>query len=104
MASLGSILIADDEDTFRQSTAYLLQQRGYKCDCAADGPEALRLFQSNHYDLLVADIHMPGNQDLGLIRRAQQVTGGMPVILVTGYPCLETATRSNSTSSPCLSH
>lgn len=94
MTALGSILIADDEDTFRQSTAYLFRQRGYQCDCAADGQEALGLFAENHYDLLVADIHMPGNDDLGLIRRAQATTGGVPVILVTGYPCLETATRS----------
>lgn len=94
MASLGSILIADDEDTFRQSTAYLLQQRGYRCDSAADGHEALELFRQNHYDLLIADIHMPGNDDLGLVRRAQQVVGGTPAILVTGYPSLETATRS----------
>lgn len=94
MATLGSILIADDEDTFRQSTAYLLEQRGYLCDCAADGHEALGMFRKNHYDLLVADIHMPGNDDLGLIRRAQEMTGGMPVILVTGYPSVETATRS----------
>jgi len=94
MKTLGSILIADDEDTFRQSTAYLLEQRGYRCDCAADGRAALELFQQNHYDLLLADIHMPGNKDLGLIRRAQQVTGGMPVILVTGYPSVETATSS----------
>jgi DNA-binding NtrC family response regulator len=94
MTALGSILIADDEDTFRQSTAYLLQQRGYQCDCAADGQEALGLFRENQYDLLVADIHMPGNDDLGLIRQAQEVTGGVPAILVTGYPCVETATRS----------
>ena len=94
MASFGSILIADDEDTFRQATAYLLQKRGYACDCASDGHEALSLFRHNHYDLLVADIHMPGNEDLGLIRRAQQVTGGTPAILVTGYPSVETATKS----------
>ena len=44
--------------------------------------------------MLVADIHMPGNDDLGLIRRAQEISGGVPAILVTGYPCVETATRS----------
>ncbi len=94
MSSLGTILLADDEDTFRQSTAYLLRERGYACDCAADGREALRLFAENDYDLLVADIKMPGNDDLNLIRRAQEVTGGIPVILATGYPSVETATRS----------
>jgi DNA-binding response OmpR family regulator len=94
MSSLGAILIADDEETFRQSTAYLLRERGYTCDCAADGEEALRLFAENDYDLLVADIKMPGNDDLSLIRRAQEVTGGIPVILATGYPSVETATRS----------
>ncbi len=94
MTQLGSILIADDEDTFRQSTAYLLQERGYRCDCAADGTEALRLVREKDYDLLVADIKMPGNDDLNLVRRAQELTGGTPVILVTGYPSIDTATRS----------
>ncbi len=94
MSSIGSILMADDEDTFRQSTAYLLRQRGYSCDCASDGAEALRLIRQNDYDLLVSDIKMPGNDDLSLIRKAQELTGGLPVILVTGFPCVETATRS----------
>ena len=54
MQSIGNILIADDEDTFRRSTAYLLQEQGYACDCASDGAEALQLFHRNSYDLLVA--------------------------------------------------
>jgi len=94
MAVLGSILIADDEETYRNSTVYLLQQRGFACDGAADGEKALRLMRENRYDLLIADIRMPGNDDLELIHSAQEVTGGIPVILVTGYPSVETAARS----------
>ncbi len=94
MEHLGTILIADDEETFRQSTAYLLRQRGYRCDSAADGFEALDMLHAGGYDLLVADIKMPGNDDLGLVQKVQETTGGLPVILVTGYPSVETATLS----------
>jgi len=36
MADLGRILVADDEETFRNSMADLLRWRGYQCDCASD--------------------------------------------------------------------
>lgn len=94
MEHLGAILIADDEETFREATAYLLRQQGYRCDSAADGFEALDMLQAGGYDLLVADIKMPGNDDLGLVQKVQEVTGGLPVILATGHPSVETATRS----------
>jgi len=92
--ALGNILLADDEETFRLSTAYLLREKGFGCDCAADGHEALRLLRENEYDLLVADIKMPGNDDLQLVRQMQTRADGVPVILVTGYPSVETATES----------
>lgn len=94
MASAGSILIADDEETFRNAAAYHLEQNGYGCDCAADAAQAIKMLQANHYDLLISDIKMPGNSDLKLVREVQQHAEGIPVILVTGYPSVETAVDS----------
>lgn len=94
MAGFGSILIADDEDTFLQSTARLLRREGYDCDCAADANEAIEMLSVRRYDLLVSDIRMPGNPDMRLLREVQRNAEGMPVILVTGHPSVGTAIES----------
>ena len=94
MADLGRILIADDEETFRDSIADLLRRREYQCDCAPDAIVAAELLRSADYDLLIADIKMQGNFELEFIRELPQIAEGMPVILVTGYPSLRSAIES----------
>src|SRR4030042_1592190 len=94
MGDLGRILIADDEETFRNSIADLLRRGGYQCDCAPDAIVAAELLRSADYDLLIADIKMEGNFELEFIRELPQIAEGMPVILVTGYPSLRSAIES----------
>jgi len=88
------ILIADDDQTFCKSTAELLRQHGYQCDCAADAAEAAAMLRKNEFDLLISDIKMPGNPKLELIGGLADIAEGLPVILVTGYPLLESAIQS----------
>ncbi len=94
MVGARSILIADDEETFLRSTARLLIREGYKCDCASDGEEAIEKLRTGWYDLLIADIKMPGNPDLALVQQAQRIAHGIPIILVTGYPSVDSAVSS----------
>ena len=94
MAELGRILIADDEETFLYSTADLLRKEGYQCDCAPDAVAAAERLRADEYDLLIADIKMPGNAELEFVRDVPQMAEGLPVILVTGYPSLGSAIQS----------
>jgi DNA-binding NtrC family response regulator len=94
VAELGRILIADDEETFLQSTADLLRREGYSCACALDGATATDMLRASDYDLLIADIRMAGNQELELIRDLPTFIKGLPVIVVTGYPSLRSAIDS----------
>ncbi len=91
MVIANSILIADDENAFLESTAELLRRDGYQCDCAADADKAVEMLKTNRYDLIISDIKMPGNTDLRLVRETQNHAAGVPVILVTAYPSAETA-------------
>ena len=50
--------------------------------------------QQGEFDALIADIHMPGNASLELIENVPQLADGLPVILLTGRPTVETAARS----------
>jgi len=90
----GSILIADDEETFRVSTCRLLQRQGFDCLGAGDADEAVGRLRRRRFDLLVADIRMPHNPDLRLVRRSNELDPHMSVVLVTGYPSMDTAIRS----------
>jgi DNA-binding response OmpR family regulator len=90
----GRILIADDEPTFLDSTADLLRREGYVCDTAASGERALELVVDEQFDLLITDLEMPGNSDLALVRRVAQVRGGLPVIILTGFPSVRSAVAS----------
>lgn len=93
MAEAPRVLLADDEETFRLSTARLLEQEGYRCDCAQDSQEAGRLLTSQH-DALISDIRMPGNMQFEFLRDVRTRFPSLPIVLVTGYPSVQTAVES----------
>ena len=94
MNSRGRILVADDEDTFLQTTADLLRREGYTVGTAADAPAALAAVREGSYDLVISDLEMPGNDDLRLVRDLAVEAGGLPVIILTGFPSTESAIAS----------
>ncbi|MEP7346485.1 MAG: response regulator [Gemmatimonadaceae bacterium] len=88
---VGRILLADDEPTFASSTAELLRLEGYACDTVSNGAEALERVRRESFDLLITDLEMPGNTDLSLVRQIAAESGGLPVIVITGYPSVRSA-------------
>ena len=94
MSALARILIADDDPDYLHVISDYLSLRGYDCKCVPDGDTATEELLEHDYDLLIADIEMPGNPDLDLIHRATELHPRTPIILVTGYPCIETAATS----------
>ncbi len=90
----GTILLADDEETFRESTSRLLQREGFECYGASDTDQAIACLRQRQFDLLLADIRMPRNPELRVVREAHDIDRQMAIILITGYPSMETAIRS----------
>ena len=93
-AGRGRILFADDDPIFRSSLSTHLNRRGFECDCTASASEALERLRATEFDALVADIQMPGNHDLQLINEILRMAPGLPVILLTDVPAMETITQS----------
>ncbi|MCC6242796.1 MAG: response regulator [Gemmatimonadaceae bacterium] len=87
----GRILIADDETTFRTSTAELLRREGYEVETAVDANEALAAIATQPFDLLITDLEMPGNADLNLVREVARAAGGLPIIIITGFPSVRSS-------------
>ena len=78
------ILLVDDDEMFRLSTAALLSKAGYLCDPASCVTEACALLQRAPYSLLISDINMPGNLQLEFINYVSHLLPQLPILLVTG--------------------
>ena len=89
--SRGRILMADDEPTILNATAELLRIEGFTVDTVEDAASALSAISSATYDLLITDLEMPGNADLDLVRQVAHLSGGLPVIILTGFPSVRSA-------------
>lgn len=81
-----TILIADDEEANREILSELLEYEGYRTIPAIDGLEALRVLRSQHVDLALLDVMMPGCTGFSVCRQAKAdpATRLIPVVLVTG--------------------
>lgn len=92
--SRGRILFADDDVAVLKPTTTALMRAGFMVTAAASGHEALaRLSEQGAYDLLLADIAMPGNAGLELAEWAVR-EALLPVVLITGYPSVATAVQA----------
>jgi excisionase family DNA binding protein len=79
------ILVADDESSIRELLAKTLALAEYDVDSAPDGRAALERLRLGNYDLLIADLKMPGMDGLALIREAKRLKADLPVIIITGF-------------------
>jgi CheY-like chemotaxis protein len=59
MTSPGRILIVEDEAIPRRMIQFALSERGFVCDVAEDGQQALAYLANQHYDVVVTDLMMP---------------------------------------------
>ena len=79
------ILVVDDEGVLADTIAYNLEQEGYQVIIASDGASALSAVDSEHPDLIVLDIMLPGIDGLEVCRqlRREDKTATVPIIMLT---------------------
>jgi two-component system cell cycle sensor histidine kinase/response regulator CckA len=82
-----SILVVDDEEIIRSVLKEVLSSLGYKVTVAADGMEAMDLFQDDPkgFDLIISDQTMPGLTGSALMELIHGIRPEVPVILCTGH-------------------
>ncbi len=81
----GRVLLVDDEELVRLSTADMLADLGYDVVEAASGEQALRVLNETPIDLLVTDHLMPGMTGVDLAQEVRRRSPQMPVLLVSGF-------------------
>jgi len=89
-----SILIVDDEQVVRDSLVHWFTEEGYDLDSASNANDALAKLAGREFDLVIADIRMPGMDGIGLLEKIQSEQLDTSVIVMTGYASVETAIRA----------
>ncbi len=89
-----SILIVDDELVVRDSLVHWFTEEGYDLDCASNANDALAKLAAREFDLVIADIRMPGMDGIGLLEKIKSEQLDTGVIVMTGYASVETAIRA----------
>jgi DNA-binding NtrC family response regulator len=89
-----SVLVIDDEKTICETFAWCLQQEGHRVRTAGSGEDAVRLIETEEFDLIITDIIMPGMDGLDVLQKARELNPGAVVILITAYATVETAVRA----------
>jgi CheY-like chemotaxis protein len=81
------ILLVDDHDAVRETTAGMLCDMGHKVECASDGPGLLRKLSAApaDYDLIITDYAMPLLSGADVLKQAREIRPGMPGIIISGY-------------------
>jgi excisionase family DNA binding protein len=79
------VLVVDDEASIRELLSKTLALAEYDVETAPDGRAAIERMRLGSYDLLIADLKMPGIDGLSLIREAKRLKTDLPVIIITGY-------------------
>ena len=90
-----SILVIDDEESLRLTFQLFLQRQGYEQVLTASSfEEALTTISEHEFDLIISDIVLEGTSGIDLLRRIREMGVECPVVMVTGYPNVETASEA----------
>ena len=80
-----SVLIVDDDDTLRATLKKIFDKAGYQSQTARNAQEAVRAFGEREWDLVFADLKMPGKNGLSLLDELRQVRPDAKIVIMTAY-------------------
>jgi CheY-like chemotaxis protein len=78
------ILVVDDEDALRRALRTVLELSGYQVREARSGHDALRLWREEESDLVITDVHMPGQGGIETILELRAFSPHLPIIAISG--------------------
>jgi len=94
---MATILVVDDDPTFRMTTAALLEADGHTVDTAPDGQQAVEQMKNRSFDLLLVDLRMPGIDGISLVEALRLWGHDVPILMISGFGTVDSAVRALQT-------
>ncbi len=94
LAVAHSVLLVDDERFARTVYSDYLRAAGFDVAVAADAEAALAILQGRRFDVLVADVILPGSSGLELLSAAKQLDPNLEVVMITALDKVDPAVRA----------
>jgi CheY-like chemotaxis protein len=88
------ILVIDREPDIRKTLKTLLRKEGYQVRSASGGDEAVDIFKSEPFDLVIMDINMPVTSGLKVLRKMKKLDEDIKVIVLTGSASIDNAVQA----------
>jgi len=88
------VLMVDDEEQFRSTTAKILTRKGYETTMAGSGEEAIDILKRSRHDVVVLDIKMPGMDGHEALAEIRKMDPDVQVIMLTGHGAVDSAKES----------
>ncbi len=85
------VLIADDDDNIRGLIDEILKTEHVPTTVCSSGLEALDLIKREDFGIIISDIKIRDFDGMGLLKAAKVINPNSDVIIITGYPTVETA-------------
>jgi CheY-like chemotaxis protein len=96
------VLVIDDDPSVREVVRYLLEEFGYACETAVDGPMGLALFEKGGWDLVLTDLAMPAMSGWEVVEAIRRRSLTMPIVLITGLADLGVMRRASEQGLPVV--
>ena len=94
MSDLPTLLLVDDDDTFRGVLRRALEKRGYAVSDANSVESAMPLAEENPPEFAVIDLKMNGASGLVLVQRLHELDPNTRIVMLTGYASIATAVEA----------
>ncbi|MCD6405399.1 MAG: sigma-54-dependent Fis family transcriptional regulator [Planctomycetes bacterium] len=94
MQDTARILVVDDEKDHAEAASEALRRIGYHVDTVYTSADALDALEQGPYDVVVTDLKLDGADGLAILREARKQSSGTQVIVLTGYPTVNSAVEA----------
>ncbi len=88
------ILIIDHEPDIRKYLETILAKKGYQVRTASRGDEAIGIFKSESFALVITEVRIPKLNGLKLIRQFKELDEDVEIIVLTGSATIDSAVQS----------
>lgn len=91
---IGVLIVDDDQDVCTHMQRLLLENNGINAATLNDPTKTLEKLREGTYHIIILDLVMPGMHGIDLLNQVRRYDDDIAIVVVTGYPTVETAVQS----------